>query len=595
MNDFRARRGVEATPPPPADPELAQTLRTSVLRWTAVALAFAAGAVALTWPLAVSLDGVALGTERVATVPLFNLWTLAWNVESLGRGFEGYWQAPIFHPTADAFAFSEPQPVLGMLAAALCSFGLSIVAAYGLLLIASLARNGLLTAVLLRRVGLGWSPSILGGALVLVLPFTHQQLGVLQLVPLGGVLLFALAVLSFAEAPKLTSGLGLGAGLALAYGLSAQVAVFGGLAATPAALWLWWPHRRERRAWIALAAGVALFFALASPLLVAQLRGTSNEGFVRLAETMRKHSAKPAQYFEAPWPQLLPAPGVETAERSSARAFWPGTLRVLLAFIAVALAWRSNRWRRPAVAGLLVLATSVLLSFGGHLGAFGLSLVDVLRALPGLGQIRNFFRFALFAQLAVALLAAGALHGVLEASRRRFGNGPGMQRAAAFVPAAVLALLAVFEMRPAPGPIQPLPPPDRELPWLTFIEEETAVDDVLAFLPFPQGRKTADYAGTSQWMYWQQRHWRPMVNGYSGFFPSRFKALKETMKDFPSAQSLAALKDTGVRYCIVPKFVIEASPPPDPDAAVTLALVFRDEENELAIFALRGDGASNDP
>ena len=43
------------------------------------------------------------------TVPLLNVWTILWNVESVGRGFSGYWNAPIFCPLTGTFAFSEPQ------------------------------------------------------------------------------------------------------------------------------------------------------------------------------------------------------------------------------------------------------------------------------------------------------------------------------------------------------------------------------------------------------------------------------------------------------------------------------------------------------
>lgn len=561
----------------------------SILRWTVLVLLFTAAAVYWTWPLASDLDaGLPLGSETVATVPLFNLWTLSWNVEKLGEGFSGYWQAPIFHPAADAFAFSEPQPVFGLLAFLLSRFGLSMVAVYGLLLMASLAANGVLTVALLRRVGLAWLPAMAGGFLVLVLPFTHQELGVLQLVPLAGVLCFALAVLAFADGPKLSTGLALGLALAFSYGLSAQVAVFCALAATPAAFWLWWPQRRNRQAWIGLGAGVVLFFGLVSPLLVAQLRATSNEDFVRSAETIKKRSARPAHYLETPWPQLLPTPGIMTADKPSARAFWPGTVRVLLAVGAVVGACRAGRRRRHGVAAVLVLGTGVVLSFGGHIGAFGFSLADALRVVPGLGQIRNFFRFALFAQLAVALLAAGSLHWLLGAAGRRVGTGTWRKRVETALPVAALALLAVVEMPTSPGTIEPIPPLDQPLPWLGWIEEQTAEDDVLAFLPFPKGKGSADYAVTAQWMFWQQRHWRPMVNGYSGFFPRRFKQLKKIMEDFPSPESLTALREAGVTYCIVPRRVIEASPPPDTSSPVQLEMVFRDEQYELAIFALRG-------
>lgn len=554
------------------------------LRWAAITLLFAAGAVAITWPLAAQLDaGIPLGTESVATVPLFNLWTLAWNVESLSHGYRSYWQAPIFHPAADTFALSEPQPLVGVVAAAIHRLGGSVLQAYNLILITTLALNGLLATLLLRRVGLAWLPALGGGALVLVLPFTHQELGVLQLVPLAGVLLFALAVVRFAEAPSRRGGLALGGSLALAYGLSSQVTVFAALAAIPAILWLWWPHRREREAWIGVTAGAALFLILSSPLIAAQVRATADAGFTRSAETVRKQSAQLDHYLKSPWQQIVPTPGVATAERPSRRAFWPGTLRVLLALAALALAWRSERWRRMAVTGGLLLAASLLLSFGANLAIAGFSLADALRTLPGLAQIRSYFRFALFSQLAVAALAAGALQLLLEQVKRRTTN----LRASLVV--ASVALLAVVEMRPVMGEIEPLPPLDLELPWLDWIERETASDDPLAFVPFPRERSARAYLGTSQWMYWQLRHWRPMVNGYSGFFPASFRELKKTMETFPSTPSLLALRDAGVRYAIVHRRVIEQSPPPDPEGPVRLVQRFRDEQHALAIFELQSN------
>lgn len=556
--------------------------RAPILRWVALAVLFGLGAVWSTWPLARQIDrGIPLGTESVATVPIFNLWTLAWNVESLGRGYEDYWRAPIFHPAPDTFALSEPQPLGGWVAFAITELGGSVLLAYNLLLIGALAANGLLASLLFRRLGLRWLPAIAGGALVLVLPFTHQELGVLQLVPLAGVLLFAFAAARFAERPGPVAGGAVGLGLAVAYGLSAQVAVFTVLAATPAVLWLWWPHRANRRAWTGAAVGAALFASLVSPLVVAQMRATADAGFTRSAETIRKQSARPAHYLTRPWPSLVPAPGIGLAERPSARAFWPGTIRVLLAVMGLALAWRQPTWRRPGLAAAALLVTSLLLSFGAHLGFGDRSLLDLVRALPGLGQIRSFFRFALLVQLAVMALAAGGLHALLIRAEGR------VRRPWPAVLVAALAVLAVLDMRPAMGAIEPLPPLDLELPWLDWIERETAARDVLAFVPFPEGRSTRDYVGTSQWMYWQTRHWRPMVNGYSGFFPPSFRSLKNAMKQFPAPRSLSALRDAGVRYCVVHRRVIEGSAAPDPEAPIQLVPVFYDERHGLAIFELR--------
>ena len=547
-------------------------------------LFFAVAALALTWPLGQQLDdGIPLGTESVATVPLFNLWTLAWNVESARHGYAGYWQAPIFHPTTDAFALSEPQPLTGLVALALTSSGVSILESYNLILLGALALNGFFASALLRLLGMAWLPSVAGGSLVLVLPFTHQEWGVLQLVPLLGVLLFGIAVVRFAKIPGLLSGLALGASLAVAYGLGGQVAVFCALATAPGILWFLWPRLCERETWAGLMAGGALFLLLISPLVVVQKRATDDAGFSRSIETLRKQSAQPSHYLKSPWPQWVPTPGITTAERPSSRAFWPGSLRVLLALGGLAMAWSSPTWRRPAIACAVVLLSSLLWSLGAHLAIGNLALVDVTRSIPGLAQIRSFFRFALFAQLAIAGLAAGALQLLQERWQTQGSNS----RATALV--AGLALFAVLEMRPVPGPIAPLPPLDLELPWLEWIEGNTKVDEALAFVPFPEGRSTRDYLGTSQWMYWQLRHWRPMVNGYSGFFPAKFQKLKKTMEGFPSNASLLALHEAGVRYCVVHRQVIERSPAPDPNGPIQLVPQFQDEEHGLAIFELRND------
>ena len=71
-------------------------------------------AVAVTAPLAWRPGRLPLGTEPVATVPRFNLWTLSWTADRLTHGFAGWWDAPIFWPQRGAFAFSEPQPLTGL-------------------------------------------------------------------------------------------------------------------------------------------------------------------------------------------------------------------------------------------------------------------------------------------------------------------------------------------------------------------------------------------------------------------------------------------------------------------------------------------------
>jgi hypothetical protein len=46
-------------------------------------------------------------------------------------------------------------------------------------------------------------------------------------------------------------------------------------------------------------------------------------------------------------------------------------------------------------------------------------------------------------------------------------------------------------------------------------------------------------------------HWRPIVNGYSGFLPASYIERRRDLALFPDAESLAVLGQLGVRYVIV--------------------------------------------
>src|SRR5207245_2130862 len=46
-------------------------------------------------------------------------------------------------------------------------------------------------------------------------------------------------------------------------------------------------------------------------------------------------------------------------------------------------------------------------------------------------------------------------------------------------------------------------------------------------------------------------HWRPLVNGYSGFYPAEYSDTVETLNAFPSDRAVARLRALGVRYVVL--------------------------------------------
>ena len=177
----------------------------SLLRKWALAelAAYLVLAIVSTWPLArFGASALPLGTESAATVPLLNVWTIWWNADRAAHLYCGYWDAPIFAPTPGTFAFSEPMPTT-VVVAPLVWFGGHRILAYNGFLLAALTLNGWTAFRLLRSMRLRWLACVLGGGLVEMLPLVHSELGVLQMVPLCGIVWTIHALVPVRQASRL--------------------------------------------------------------------------------------------------------------------------------------------------------------------------------------------------------------------------------------------------------------------------------------------------------------------------------------------------------------------------------------------------------
>ncbi len=512
-------------------------------------------AVWATWPLA-RQPGTSLtvGTETAATVPLFTTWTVWWNGDRASRGFRDYWTAPIFFPDADTFAFSEPMVTTSLVAPMLWLSGNPLLA-HNVFLLLALALNGWAGFHLLREVGVRRRWAAVGGGWIVWLPMVQNELGVLQLVPLGGILWTMLCLVRFAARPGVVRAAWLGTAFAATYLTCANYGLFFSLLLPLGGVWLVGGHLRELRTWAVLPVAVLAATALLAPVVVVQLRVAREHGLVRSPELARRLSAQPADYLVAPRPSWIePAPVREHRQRTHFPLF-PGLWHTVFAIVG---AWGGlARGRRRAWTGfcLTVLGIAWLLSLGPRLELAGWSpYVLLMDWYPGFGQIRSPFRFAVFVQLTTVLLAGCGLAELGRAVSRITAALP--RRGQAVLAGACIVAFAgpaFWETRPQRQTMFTPPTMQTQRGWIDWLQTNTASDAVIACLPFPTSGHVAEYEPTALWMYWSTFHRRRLVNGYSGFLPKEYAATKRQMVDFPDRASIDRLRSHGVTYCIIPR------------------------------------------
>ncbi|MFT4556645.1 MAG: hypothetical protein ACI92S_001995, partial [Planctomycetaceae bacterium] len=275
--------------------------RRSRLFWLIEPMLFLLLAVASTWPLASQIDAaIPTGRERVATVPLFNLWTVWWNADRAEEGFANYWNAPIFAQAANAFALSETQPTTAVVSPVVWTSE-SRALAYNLYLLTMLVANGWAGSVLVRSLTNNRFVGICGGAALLLLPFVHWQLGVLQLAQLSGILLTLHFLIRFLTDYRMQDALLAGGAIGFCY-LSCNYYGYQLCLTLLFALPVLLAKRCNIRR---LATGGAVSVVVAStiilPIALTQLSTSSRHGWDRRAETVSRLSAVQDDYFRTLW------------------------------------------------------------------------------------------------------------------------------------------------------------------------------------------------------------------------------------------------------------------------------------------------------
>jgi len=158
---------------------------------------------------------------------------------------------------------------------------------------------------------------------------------------------------------------------------------------------------------------------------------------------------------------------------------------------------------------------------------------------------------------ATVLLAAGGIEALSQAARRASST---VARRAAGALVIAIALVASVELwPPAPG-LSPAPAREVWRPWLDWIDQHVPPGAALLHLPVPPSEGVADYEETARAMLLATAHGRPLVNGYSSYFPRGYRALASFMRRCPAPEVWPALHKVGLRFLSVRSSWLTADP-----------------------------------
>jgi hypothetical protein len=484
-------------------------------------LAFVALAVIHTWPLASDPGHLARTDNADASL---NIWAVNWVGAHLltdpGRVFE----ANIFYPERRTLAYSEAMLLQGVLAAPAVALGAPPVLTFNLVLLAGFALTGWAFCLLVQRWTGSWTAGFVSGSLAAFNAHILVRMGHLQAMHLEFFALMLYALDRMVASRRLKDAALLGTGFALQALTSIYLLVFSVwtlLFAFVGRIGEW--RRHPGRTLIAGGAAAAVALVLLAPMLWEYRQLRSETGMARSA----------ADQMAGDWWQYL-ATGARVhrwwvpAESASSGSYaFPGILAMVLAVYALA---RRDTRTDPRVRMCAVAAA----------GCLAVSMAPRLPFYPALHELIPLFQAvrvpAHLSQEVLLMIAVLAGFGVMALTRR-------WPRLAAWPIGLALVLIVNLEALRAPvGYVRFEGVP------AVFASLAAERGAVVVELPFPIPQQ---WFLNAPYMLNSTRHWRPMLNGYSGFRPPSYEKSYEAARGFPNEESLIALHALGVTHMIV--------------------------------------------
>ncbi len=550
---------------------------------------YAAIAIVWTWPLAA---GLARDLPGDFGDPLLNSWILAWDATHLGRG---WWNANIFYPHPLALAYSEHLLPQALSILPVYAVTHNPILCYNLVFLGTFVLSGLGMYLLARELTGRRDAAFVAGLAFAFAPYRVASLPHLQVLTSPWMPLSFYGLRRFFVSGRVSALAG-GAAAWWCQNLSCSYYL---LFFTPVLLaQIGWELIRRRPAprTAALVAAACAAVAIATAPFLLPYRELRRSDFApRPITEVERFSADVYAYATAdpslrlwgpvarafPKPEGALFPGVTVATLAAIGARPPLALApmalVLLPLLGIrpplvkmtsvsrTLGWAvvacglvllaSSRHRRRLSAwagslpGLLTIVTAaaVVMTFGPNVHSFGRRITDwspyllLYDHVPAFDALRVPARFAMIVVFGLAALTSFAIR-----SRRA---------------ALVAGALILVESLAVPIPIDQNDTHYRQphlapLPPVVSLDDGRALYEYIATLPassaiaeLPLGEPAFDV----RYMFFSTRHWKPLVNGYSGGAPAAYGQLDQDLQDFVARPERAwqALVATGATHAIV--------------------------------------------
>ena len=480
-----------------------------------------------TWPLVTDLGGLSRNDNADT---MLNEWAIAWVAHALASDPLHLFDGNIFHPSDSTLAYSEPLIVPALLGAPLLWLGASPVLTYNALVVVGFV----LTALAMRALVAGWTgdqwAGLVAGALFAFNAHLLTRLPHLQAVHAYTLPWALLALDRLVTNARTRDAVWLGlavlaAALTSGYLLVIVTCALGAALLVHPRMWgarLSGPFLQR----IGLAAVVTLSVGVVVLWPYVELQ--TDDYFRRPIDGMATFAATPWSYLTTTARLHYALWSHHIYQRLSLEALFPGVLALALCAAAFgrspdgALSTR----RRMLVA---IAVIGFVLSLGSATPVY-----EWAYHLPLMSGIRATSRFGFLVMLAVSALAGLGL-----ARLRSRWTG----RWRLWAP---IILLGAVTGEAYHGPL-----PFERYAGVPAIYGPLAADtEPGAVLELPIFSGAAFYLN-APYVLASTTHWRPLINGYSGYRPDGYDRLAQTVGAFPSDEAVERLRELDVRYVVL--------------------------------------------